>query len=185
MMTCTDLARTRTRRIMGMTLVWTLCALPVWAQSAMTAQPTPQNPLAAALTVAEMDSPDESPPSTPPSPSLTTRTPVLYPERGPTRVQVAILSGAQSQRVANTLAVLIGDLRRKSLETRIGLKVEVVNISRLDTPPRGRNIIYYRPPFLRAALLLAETVPGDQTVQPMGAEMLKRSGIDVEVWVAE
>jgi len=28
-------------------------------------------------------------------------------------------------------------------------------------------------------------VPGDQTVQPMGAEMLKRSGIDVEVWVAE
>ena len=124
-------------------------------------------------------------PRIPPNTTLDTRTVVLYPEHNPTRVHVAILSGSGRQDVANTLAVLIGDLRKRALEQRIGLKVEVVNISRLDQPPRGKNIIFYRPPFLRAALLLAETVPGDQSLQPMGKDMLNRTGIDVEVWVAE
>jgi len=176
-------------RFAVLAILASLGSAPVWAQSTLipVGEPEPalEAPAMEAKAEADMTGFPAETPKIPPHPSLSTRAVVLYPAENPTQVNVAILSGAGTQDVANTLAVLIGDLRKKSLEKRMGLKVEVVNISRLDHPPRGRNVIYYRPPFLRAALMLAETVPGDQNVQPMGVDMLKRRGIDVEVWVAD
>ncbi|MDH5751965.1 MAG: hypothetical protein OEZ59_06065 [Deltaproteobacteria bacterium] len=120
----------------------------------------------------------------PPGPFLETRSPAIYPETSPTRVQIAILSGLNNQELANSLAMMISDLNKKSLEKRIGLKVELVNVSRLKNPPSGSNVIYYRPPFMRAAMLLAEVVPGQQSLRQMVPEMIKKKGVDVEVWVA-
>lgn len=121
----------------------------------------------------------------PPTPYLPAKNAVLIPPSVPTRMRIAIFSKPDYQSLANRIFVLLGDLNRRVLEQRIGLKLSLVNISRsLDTPPI-KNVIFYRPKFLRAALLLAETIPGEQIIRPMPTRKLKKSAADVEVWVSK
>ena len=45
--------------------------------------------------------------------------------------------------------------------------------------------MYFRPNFLKAALTLAEMIPGEQVVEPMPLSRLSRLGNDVEIYVGE
>lgn len=121
----------------------------------------------------------------PPSSALTTRSPAMYPPSAPTQVRVSILSGPASRERATHMAILLLEYRRRELEQKLGLDLEVANVSVLRQPPEGPNVIYYRPEFLRAALLLAEALPGEQSVKPMPAASLPKEGTDVEIRVGE
>lgn len=101
----------------------------------------------------------------------------------PTRVRVAVLNATGKPGGANKVALMLGEYRRRNLEDRIGLRLEMVNVSKADIASVGGTVIYYRAEFLRAALIMAEEIPGDQVVAPMRPADLKRAGVDVEIVV--
>ena len=61
------------------------------------------------------------------------------------------------------------------------MKIELANVSRIRAKPAMGNVVFYRPQFLRAALLIAKAIPGEQSVRPMTPDRLQKSGIDVEI----
>ena len=65
------------------------------------------------------------------------------------------------------------------------MRVEVVNVSNAPAFDIGETTMYYRQGFLRAALLIARTLPGDQEVEAMRPEMEERTGIDLEIWLGK
>jgi hypothetical protein len=99
----------------------------------------------------------------------------------PTLVRIAVLNALTGR--ANQVAALLMDVRRLALEQQMGMRLEVMNVSNAPGRELAQSVIYYRPGFLRAALVLAETLPGDQALAPMRAEQLQRMGIDVEIWL--
>lgn len=98
-----------------------------------------------------------------------------------TLVRIAVLNGSGVAGKAGEVGVLLGKLRRRSLENRLGRRVEVVNISNATRFDHEKTTVFHRPGFLREALLIARILPGDQSVSPMKGERLRRTGIDVEI----
>lgn len=101
----------------------------------------------------------------------------------PDTVRLAVLGDARTMNRAARVAVLLNDYRRRRLESRMGMQLELANVSRANTHVGDRDVITYRPGYLRPALLMAEAIPGEQSVQPMGADRLRRAGVDVEILV--
>lgn len=98
-----------------------------------------------------------------------------------TRVRIAILDVSGTLIRANNIALLLTQFRRRELEEKIGMKIELANWSKDNLRPRRGNVIYYRSGFLRAAMLVAKVVPGEQTVIPMPKAFAAKTGVDVEI----
>lgn len=103
----------------------------------------------------------------------------------PTLVRIAVLNASGVSGQASRVAVMLMEVRRVHLEQTLGMKVEVANISNAPTFDRMRTVLYYRPGYLRAALQIAKLLPGEQTVEPMSADMLSREGLDVSLWLGK
>ena len=101
----------------------------------------------------------------------------------PTAVRVAILDTSGKSSRAGLIAFLLEDYRRRHLETRIGKRISVVNQSRMSAGKLRNSVIYYRPGNLRAALMMAEVIPGKQIVTPMGRNARDQIGVDIEIQV--
>ena len=101
----------------------------------------------------------------------------------PERVSVAILTPRGKTKAAEAIAFILGEFQRGRLEQRIGKRIVVVNRSNLNRSPGPRSVIAYRPGFLRAALLMAEAIPGEQEVVQMRIGHTRKIGIDVEITV--
>lgn len=99
----------------------------------------------------------------------------------PTLVRIVVLNGSGVSGKAGEVGILLAELRRHMLERQLGQRVEVVNISNATTFDRLETVIYYRPGFLRAALAVAQALPGDQAVAPTPPDRLGRRGIDLEI----
>jgi hypothetical protein len=100
-----------------------------------------------------------------------------------TRVRIAVLNATGRERGANQVALLLDTVRRRPLENRIGMMIEVVNISAGAGTFGTDTVVYYRPGFLRPALILAQAIPGQTRVESMRTERTPRAGVDVEVVV--
>ena len=98
-----------------------------------------------------------------------------------TRVRIAVLDISGTLIRANNIALLLTQFRRRELEEKIGMKIELANLSRDHKRAKRGNVVYYRPGFLRAAMLVARAVPGQQTVIPMPKAFLMKTGVDVEI----
>ena len=98
-----------------------------------------------------------------------------------TRVRIAVLDISGTLTRANNIALLLTHFRRRELEEKIGMKIELANLSRDSKQPKRGNVVYYRSGFLRAALLVAKVVPGEQTVMPMPKAFAAKTGVDVEI----
>jgi len=103
----------------------------------------------------------------------------------PILLRVAVLDATGGTELAAQAAVMLMDVRRISLERKIGMRLEIVNMSRAPGGARSRSVVYYREGFLRAALALAEILPGEQKLEPMPQERAGRKGIDVEIWLGK
>ena len=103
----------------------------------------------------------------------------------PTLLRVAVLNASGGTDWASQVAVMLMDMRRLSLERKIGMHLEIANVSRAPGLGQAHSVVYYREGFLRAALALAEILPGAQALEPMPAERAKRKGIDVEIWLGK
>jgi len=109
---------------------------------------------------------------------------VLGPEPA-THVRVEILNATGKPGGANKVALLLAEYARRNLEDRIGMQIEVVNVSSAESERPGQSIVFYRPEFLRAALAMAKAIPGEQFVEPMRPAGMKRAGVDVEIVVGK
>jgi hypothetical protein len=101
----------------------------------------------------------------------------------PTAVRVAVLDASGRSRGAGLIAFLLEEYRRKELERKIGKLITVVNQSRLMNIRLKNSIISYRPGNLRAALIMADVIPGKQYVVPIVPESTPKIGVDVEIRV--
>ncbi|MBI4082085.1 MAG: LytR C-terminal domain-containing protein [Candidatus Lambdaproteobacteria bacterium] len=125
-----------------------------------------------------------APPDTVAPASLSPPAPAPERQEGPpTRVRVQILNASGRADSAQRVTLLLDQYRRREIERTLGLKLELANTS--STAPQARSVVYYRPGFLRAALLMAKVIPGDQTVEPMKPNSLLKVGIDVEIWLGK
>ena len=98
-----------------------------------------------------------------------------------TRVRVAVLDVSGTLIRANNIALLLTQFRRRELEEKIGMKIELANLSKDNLRPQRGNVVYYRSGFLRAAMLVAKVVPGEQTVIPMPKAFAAKTGVDIEI----
>ena len=106
--------------------------------------------------------------------------------RPPLRLNLAVFNASPRVGTARRLAIMLEHQQRRSIEERLGLKLEILNISSVREDLRlPRTKIYFRPNFLKAALTFAEMIPGEQVVEPMPLSRLSRLGNDVEIYVGE
>ena len=101
----------------------------------------------------------------------------------PTAVRVAVLDASGRSKGAGLVTFLLEEFRRKELERKIGKLISVVNQSSLMDTRLKNSIISYRPGYLRAALIMAEVIPGRQYVKPLVPESTPKIGVDVEIRV--
>ena len=98
-----------------------------------------------------------------------------------THVRVAVMDSSPSLVRAGRVAVLLTRFRKRDLEARIGMKIDLVNVSRIVTRPVRNNIVTYRPGFMRAALLIAKAIPGEQSIAPLRPEIRNKNSVDIEI----
>ena len=145
--------------------LWLVAVLMVWAAPV----PAQSADEPAAMRVASVDEPSATQP------------------RGgdaPTRVHVVVLNASGERGAATKVAVLLREYRRRALESRMGLRLEVVNVSNADTTGLAQSVIHFRSGYLRAAILIAEAMPGEQRIRPM-REPGRRVGVDVQILVGK
>jgi len=104
----------------------------------------------------------------------------LYPDQ-PITIRVAVLNASGKAGRAGMVAFLLEEYRGKELARKLGKKIAVVNLSNLGGSAQRDSVIYYRPGFLRAALIMAKVIPGKQFVTPMPASLRGKIGVDVEI----
>lgn len=106
--------------------------------------------------------------------------------RQPIRLNVAAYNASPHVGGAQRLAIMLNRQQRRRIEQRIGMRLEIVNISSVReqlTLPRTK--IYFRPNLLKAAMTLAEMIPGEQVVEEMPFNRSAKMTTDVEIYVGE
>lgn len=138
----------------------------------------------AAETMAQQAEPEAEPAMIPPeSEPLPDDELSLSYEADPTYVRVAVLNTSGRARGAGLIAFLLEDYRKKHLERKIGKLITVVNQSSVSGVRLNNSVISYRPGNLRAALIMADVIPGRQYVAPMIPENTVKIAVDVEIRV--
>jgi hypothetical protein len=101
----------------------------------------------------------------------------------PGQVRVAVLYGPGQERSAVGVATVIDTWRKDQLAKSVGMPVKVAFLSRHDQSAGRENRIRYRPGALKAALQVAEVLPGEQSLEPMSAEEETRSAVDLVIYL--
>ena len=106
--------------------------------------------------------------------------------RQPIRLNVSVLNASRHVGGAQRLAILLESQQRRRIEQRVGMRLEVINISSVQEQmilPRTK--IYYRPNMLKSAVTLADIIPGEQIVEPMPLNRGTKPTTDVEIYVGQ
>ncbi len=100
----------------------------------------------------------------------------------PSIMQISILNASGYAKRAYQLSVFLGKLKKEYIEERLGIKMEIVNISNARNKNFSQSTIYFRENYLKTALLLAKLIKGEQRIVPMNDKREKR-GIDIEIYL--
>ncbi len=100
----------------------------------------------------------------------------------PVVLQLSLINGTGNPKKGYQLSVYLGNMQKKSLERRLGLKMDVVNIANAKRPEIKESTIFYKENYLKAALTLAQRIGGKQRVMPMQNQH-EKIGVDVEIYL--
>ena len=100
----------------------------------------------------------------------------------PIVMHVSIINGTGVMRKGVQLNVFLEKMQKGSLESQLGLKMDVVNTANAKKPDVKATTIYYKENYLKAALLLSNKIEGPQRVLPM-LDQYERIGVDVEIYL--
>ena len=112
----------------------------------------------------------------------TEATDILKQYQKPVVMQLSIINGTGQHKKGYQLSVYLGSMQKKSIESTLGLKLDVVNIAHAKKKNVRETTIYYKENYLKAALLLAKKISGAQKVVPM-LNKNQKIGVDVEIYL--
>ncbi len=101
-------------------------------------------------------------------------------------LRIAVLSSPTRPNLGQRVAFLMmGIYQRDKLERSVGRRVEIAYVSQSNRAHRGKSVIHYRPDFIKAAIMVASIMPGEQRVEPMNETQRERRGVDIIIFVGE
>lgn len=104
----------------------------------------------------------------------------------PLNLHISILNASPRKDTAERLAILLDRHQRRILEDKIGMKLDITNISSvMETMIFEKTKIYFKPNFLPSALALAQLIPGEQIIEEMAISRQGRLGVDVEIYAGK
>jgi len=102
------------------------------------------------------------------------------------QLNVAILNASHNLDAAQSLAAMLVRSQKKNIEERMGMKLKIINISSVShNTILPRTKIYFHANLLRAALILAEFLPGEQVLQPVPDRRDSKLSTDVQIFVGK
>ena len=102
----------------------------------------------------------------------------------PTVMQVSILNGSGAAKKAYQLSVFLGSLQKRNIEERLGVKMDIVNISNTVQSSKKPTTIFYRENFLKSALYISNLIDGEQHLIPM-VNQAGKMGVDIEIYLGK
>ena len=100
------------------------------------------------------------------------------------QLNVAILNASPHLGGAQRLAVMLDRQQKRMIEKRMGMKLKIVNISSVrEQTILPKTKIYFHANFLKAALILAEVLPGEQVLEPVPDSRVSNLATDVKIYV--
>lgn len=102
------------------------------------------------------------------------------------QLNVAVLNASPNQGAAQSFAVMLDRKQKRTIEKRMGMKLNIVNISSVrEQTILPKTKIYFHANLLKAALILAEVLPGEQVLEPVPESRTSKLSTDVEIYVGK
>ena len=100
------------------------------------------------------------------------------------QLNVVVLNASPNLGAAQSFAVMMDRKQKRTIEKRMGMKLNIVNISSVrEQTILPKTKIYFHANLLKAALILAEVLPGEQVLEPVPASRNSKLSTDVEIYV--
>ena len=102
------------------------------------------------------------------------------------QLKVSVLNASPNYDAAQKLSAMLVRQQKKNIEKRMGMNLKIINISSVNQRTiLKRTKIYFHQNFLRAALILAEVLPGEQVLEPFPESRKSKISNDVQIFVGE
>lgn len=102
------------------------------------------------------------------------------------QLNVAVLNASPNQGAAQSFAVMLDRKQKRTIEKRMGMKLNIVNISSVrEQTILPKTKIYFHANLLKAALILAEVLPGEQVLEPVPDSRTSKLSTDIEIYVGK
>ena len=102
------------------------------------------------------------------------------------QLNVAVLNASPNAGAAQSFAVMLDRKQKRTIENRMGMKLNIVNISSVRKQTiLPKTKIYFHANLLKAALILAEVLPGEQVLEPVPDSRTNKQATDIEIYVGK
>ena len=102
------------------------------------------------------------------------------------QLNVAVLNASPNAGAAQSFAVMLDRKQKRTIENRMGMKLNIVNISSVRKQTiLPKTKIYFHANLLKAALILAEVLPGEQVIEPVPESRTNKQATDIEIYVGK
>ncbi|MED5240602.1 MAG: LytR C-terminal domain-containing protein, partial [SAR324 cluster bacterium] len=102
------------------------------------------------------------------------------------QLNVAVLNASPNPGAAQRFAVMLDRMQKRTIEKRMGMKLNIVNISSVNEQTiLPKTKIYFHANLLKAALILADVLPGEQILEPVPDNRISELANDVEIYVGK
>jgi len=102
------------------------------------------------------------------------------------QLNVAVLNASPNVGAAQSFAVMLDRKQKRTIEKRMGMKLNIVNISSVrEQTILPKTKIYFHANLLKAALILAEVLPGEQVLEPVPDSRTNKQATDIEIYVGK
>jgi hypothetical protein len=102
------------------------------------------------------------------------------------QLNVAVLNASPNAGAAQSFAVMLDRKQKRTIENRMGMKLNIVNISSVRKQTiLPKTKIYFHANLLKAALILAEVLPGEQVIEPVPDSRTNKQATDIEIYVGK
>lgn len=98
-------------------------------------------------------------------------------------VRIGIVSGSSAAGSGESLARMLTTEDRKYLEETLGLGIKVAYVSETERAETRRSRVFYRVPFMKAAVHIATLMPQPQTIEVMSEDEAARHQVDILVQI--
>jgi hypothetical protein len=102
------------------------------------------------------------------------------------QLNVAVLNASPKLGAAQSFAAMLDRKQKRTIEKRMGMKLNIVNISSVrEQTILPKTKIYFHANLLKAALILAELLPGEQVLEPVPESRNSKLSTDIEIYVGK